>query len=148
MMRFDLLSVEINHLFGFNVFFFKNVERGDAIFQYDLGLFYLDREDFINAKYWFEKAAEQGFVNAQTGLGNIYLVIEKNYMKAKQFFRKAAEQGEKCAQFNLGDMYSSVYKEYKEAEKWYRKAAAQNDMDAERCLIEIAELRARNLIKE
>ena len=83
MMRFDLLSVEINHLFGFNVFFFKNVERG-----------------------------------------------------------------EKCAQFNLGDMYSSVYKEYKEAEKWYRKAAIQNDIDAERRLIEIAELRARNLIKE
>ena len=55
-----------------------------------------------------EAAAEQGDMEAQFKLGNMYYNakgIEVNYEKALYWWEKAAEQGDVRAQFNVGSMY-------------------------------------------
>ena len=73
------------------------------------------------------KTAEQGYVNAQNDLGEMYfhgLGVEKNDSDAMTWYRKAAEQGSAHAQNKLGEMYHEGWS-FSDATKWYRKAAAQ-----------------------
>ena len=83
---------------------------------------------------WFLKVAEQaeqGNVDAQSNLGDLYRNGEgviKNYSKAFEWYLKAAEQGNMDAQSNLGDLYrngQSVIKNYSKAFEWYLKSAEQ-----------------------
>lgn len=79
----------------------------------------------------WRKAAEQGHVEAQTRLGNMYANgsgVSQNYTEAVKWYRKAAEQGAAEAQRELGFMYScgkGVAEDDAVAVKWYRKAAEQ-----------------------
>ena len=84
------------------------------------------------------QAAEQGDVNAQYSLGQIYRKgegVSRDYAKAVKWYRKAAEQGYADAQFKLGVMYHNgkgVPQDDAEAVKWYRKAAEQGNSYAQR----------------
>jgi len=75
--------------------------------------------------------AEQGDVEAQKNLGNIYIFgegVPKDAVEAVKWWRMAAEQGYDKAQNNLGLSYErgeGVPKDMVEAMKWYRKAAEQ-----------------------
>ena len=83
------------------------------------------------------KAAEEGHVLAQTGLGVMYTKgegVTQDYEEALKWFRKAAAQGEAEAQCWLGSMYDTglgVAKNRQEALKWYRKAAEQGHASAQ-----------------
>ena len=76
-------------------------------------------------------AAEQGKVEAQVNLGNMYAkgeVVPQNYIEAVRWFRMAAEQGDAAAQLKLGYMYDTargVPGNNTEAVRWYRTAAEQ-----------------------
>jgi TPR repeat protein len=62
-------------------------------------------EDYEEAAKWYEKAAEQGNVEAQFHLGLMRAHghgIAQNDEEAVKWFRKAAEQGNAEAQYNLG----------------------------------------------
>ena len=91
----------------------------------------------------YQKAAEQGDVNAQSILGAMYYEgkgVQKNYAKAFEWFEKAAEQGHANAQYNLGVMYAngeSVPKDYTRAIAWYQKAAEQGFANAQDALNKI-----------
>ena len=50
----------------------KEKELSDPEEQYNLGNSYYDKKDYEKAVYWYTKAAEQGFVNAQNNLGVCY----------------------------------------------------------------------------
>ena len=85
-----------------------------------------------------EKAAEQGYAEAQNRLGIMFSSsdydLEINYAKAKEYYEQAAEQGLKQAQFNLGNMYklgNGVPQDYAQTIKWYKKAAAQEAAPAQ-----------------
>ena len=91
----------------------EKAEKGDAAAQCGLGVMYGKgegvKQDWDQAKAWFEKAAAQGDHKAQRNLGMMYhrgIGVKRDYAQAKSWFEKAAAQGNAAAQFNLGYLYS------------------------------------------
>jgi len=113
-------------------------QQGDAEGQYQLGK-HFDygwgiQRDGIKAAVWYEKAANQGHVEAQHALG-LLNTPAGNYAFANlevsvRWFRAAAEQGHPSSQHFLGKAYEEgkgVPRNYEEAALWYQRAAAQGD---------------------
>ena len=60
--------------------------------------------DLQQAAYWFQKSAEQGQVDAELELGEMYLAgngVSKDSLQASIWLRKAAEQGNAEAEYQL-----------------------------------------------
>jgi hypothetical protein len=103
--------------------------------QYQMGVMYLNGDrlhrDEVQGVNFITKAANRGFVPAQSELGSLYLQghgVLKDEQRAADWYRKAAEAGLAEAQDNLGDLYMTgrgVPKDNKLAEQWFRKAADQ-----------------------
>ena len=76
-------------------------------------------------------SAEQGDVNAEARLGNMYFYgegVPQDYAEALLWYRKAADKGEAKAQYAIGYMFELGQGEpvdYAQAAVWYRKAADQ-----------------------
>ena len=87
-------------------------------------------QDAAEAAKWNRKAAEQGSLHAQHGLGFMFhngLGVSQDHAEAVRWYRRAAEQGHASAQSNLGAMYSrglGVEADPVEAHKWFTLAAA------------------------
>jgi len=86
----------------------------------------------------FNKAAEQGQVNAQLMLGVLYLQekygLRANEHKGFEWIERAALSGDRRAQYGLGNMYSSgkgVAKDQAKSVEWYLKAAEQGEVNAQ-----------------
>jgi len=94
-------------------------------------------QDYKQAVYWYQKAAEQGYAEAQNHLGNMYrkgLGVSQDNAEAVKWYRKSADQGDSLAQYNIGKMYAyglGVAQDYAEAIKWIQKAAEQGDAQAQ-----------------
>ena len=103
--------------------------KGDNVVQND-----------TQAVYWYRKAANQGYANAQNSLGGMYamgLGVEQDYSQAVYWARKAANQGEASSQYNLGRMYAKgtgVEQDNAQAVYWYQKAANQGHIKAKKAL--------------
>jgi TPR repeat protein len=141
----------------------KAADQGYAKAQYDLGSMYRSSEDvrqkselsvtwyktlYATAKgvlkndteavKWYRKAANQGYAEAQYGLGRMYDYgegVRESDNQAVKWYQKAADQGYAKAQSHLGLMYQSgkgVRKDYKQAVKWYQKAADQGLASAQK----------------
>ncbi len=88
--------------------------------------------DYEQARFWFQKTAEQGHASAQTYLAVMHEYghgVTKNYKKAIEWYKKAAEQGHVTAQNNLAVMYNSgkgTQQDFALAEELYLKAATQD----------------------
>ena len=99
--------------------------------------YYYNAKDYKRAFPVCSRAAKQGYMFAQFGLGWMYSNgegVPENYREAVRWFRLAAEQGYAVAQYNLGVAYANgdgVPKNYREAVKWYRLAAEQGDAVAQ-----------------
>lgn len=106
------------------------------MYQYGLGI----SQDYVQAVYLYQRAANQDNTDAQTNLGYMYeygLGVSKDAIKAVQLYRKAAKQGNTCAQFYFGCMYMlgrGVFKDNAQAAHWFRKAATQDHKFSQRCL--------------
>ncbi len=85
--------------------------------------------DDAQAVEWFTLAAEQGFVPAQTDLGQLYdkgQGVPQDHETAVQWYRAAATQGSPHGQFLLGrayDLGTGVEPDPATAVEWLRKAA-------------------------
>ncbi|WP_164071294.1 tetratricopeptide repeat protein, partial [Aliarcobacter cryaerophilus] len=58
------------------------------------------KQDYLKAREWFEKAANQGYVNAQYNLGMMYVNgygVKQDYLKAKEYFGKACDNKDQDA---------------------------------------------------
>ena len=86
------------------------------------------------AQNWMLKSAEQGYVPAQEGMGEMYLINFRHdgpipgRGEAERWLRLAAMQGNADAQQWLGNGYERGWfgaADYAEALKWLREAAAQ-----------------------
>lgn len=140
----DRLSEDIGSLPEYALEFQKGAEKGDPSAQFLLGLVYelgVDvREDYDQARYWYEKAAAQGHANAQSNLGFMYSQghgVRQDLAQARQWFEKAAEQGDANSQYKLGRMYHQgigTDKDYTQARQWFEKAAAQGDANSQSLL--------------
>ena len=81
--------------------------------------------DYQTAARLWRPLAEQGLVNAQFNLGQMYRAGDggaQDYAEAHKWYRKAAVQGDKESQFHLGSMYlngEGVAKDEKEAHRWF-----------------------------
>jgi len=108
----------------------KPAEQGDVRAQYFLGYSYQLLKDFVMAAKWYEKAAEQGYADAQIRLGRFYSLgqgVPKDEVKGFEWIKKAAEQGHSRAQFYMGNLTEDNVK----SAEWYEKAAVQGDVDAQ-----------------
>ena len=101
-------------------------------------------EDFVGMGgdyvFWHRKAADQGDVSAQSGLGYIYangVGVARDYAQALFWYRKAADQGDVNAQNGLGYLYANgrgVAPDHAQAAFWYRKAAERGSEYSQLCL--------------
>ena len=122
----------------------SQAQLGDREAQYLLALIneegLLVPRDSAAARSWMLKSAEQGYVLAQVGMGEMYLSNVRrdgpisDYGDADRWLRLAATQGDADAQFWLGTAYERGWFgaiDDREAFKWIRKAAAQGLPDAQ-----------------
>jgi TPR repeat protein len=116
----------------------SQAQAGQREAQYLVALVYeegrLVIRDHVSAASWMLKSAEQEYVPAQTGMGELYIAGAKDdgpiphRSDAEKWFRLAAAQGDANAQFWLGAAYQRGWFgafDDQEALKWLRKAAAQ-----------------------
>lgn len=92
---------------------------------------YYQIENSNKAIKWYTKAGNNGDIQAQMELGDIYYLDMSNNDKAIHWYRKAAQQGSAEAQTELASLLDNK----KEAAKWYRKAAEQGYLDAQMDLV-------------
>lgn len=99
-----------------------------------------DKGDYATAMRLWRLLADQGFANAQIGLGIMYdngQGVPQDYAVAVKWYRLAADQGYAGAQNNLGVRYDEglgVPQDYATAVKWYRLAADRGDANAQKNL--------------
>lgn len=117
--------------------FIKLAEQGDAESQNILGSGYQHgfwgEIDFKQAKYWFQKSADQGFAEGIYNLGSLYF-LNDDHKIALPFFEKAAKLNEPNSLNMLGIYYKNGIIFEKNSEKsldYFRKAAKQRNRDAE-----------------
>ena len=98
-----------------------------------LSLEYETEESFRVARYWSEKAAEQGNADAQTRLGTIFhegLGVERDPKRGASWFLKAAHQGHAGAQAMIGaalHLGIGVPVDRKNAARWLSVSAYQGN---------------------
>lgn len=92
--------------------------------------------DLKQASYWLQQAAEQGEVEAQYMLGNMYADgrgVIQDHMQAAKWLKRAANAGHLDAMYRLGMMYvagNGVTKDFTEAYVWFNLAAAEGNQTA------------------
>lgn len=92
--------------------------------------------DFVQARVWYGRGAEGGFLQAKCALGNMLFKGQGGSVDEEggvALCREAAEAGEPNAQADMGDYYRAgqgVPQEPAEARRWYRLAADQNQRNA------------------
>jgi len=122
----------------------SEAQSGDPKAEHLLALVYVEGrlvpKDLATARTWMLKSAEQGYIFAQDGIGEMYLNNITylgpipDYGDAERWLRLAAHQGDADAQLWLGTGYQRGWfgtTDYLEALKWLRKAAAQGLPDAQ-----------------
>ncbi|QEM82459.1 SH3 domain-containing protein [Halomonas binhaiensis] len=118
----------------------QEAEKGDAKSQFSMGLLYEQglgtRKSLEDARKWYRLAADNGHMEAQTRLGELYLTgqLEGGDAKAVEWFDKAAGQGDALAQFQLGMLYlegRGVTADSEKAAGWLEQAAEKGVIQAQ-----------------
>ena len=115
----------------------RQAESGDVRAQLELGHEYYFDKDYMQAEYWYKKAAEGGDLYAQKSLAGLYAYHLKDYSKSLLWWRKAAEKGDRQAQYELGRMYEfgeGVPRNHENAVSWWKLSAEQGHELAEYCI--------------
>ena len=99
--------------------------------------YYYQQKNYVDARYYYQQAAELGNALAQFQLGQIYAQGQgttKNERLAHQWYQQAAQQGHAQAQFKLAYGYSKglgVSQDHQQAIYWYEQAAQQGVLVAQ-----------------
>jgi hypothetical protein len=119
-------------------------EHGGPEIQYVVGVTYVHEgpaQNYAQAAKWYERAAKQGYPDAQFQLGRLYVNgapgVQRNYTVAAQWYLMAAEQNHVGSQSALCGMYAlgrGVRQDYSEAASWCKNAANQGDPEAQTAL--------------
>ena len=91
--------------------FYSLAAQDNALAQYEIGALYHQgagvEKDVTRASRWYERSAEQGYLEAQYRLGNMYLMgegVRQSDVEAAHWFEKAAQQGHADARDNLANL--------------------------------------------
>ena len=109
--------------------------EGDAVAQHHLGLMYDEgrgvRADPLQARQWYQRAAEVGYAEAQFRLGRLHADGKGgpvDGVQAARWYLLAAGQGHLDAQYSLGTMFKlgrGVPADPVQAYLWFDRAAQQ-----------------------
>lgn len=92
-----------------------NMELTSADLMFVRGESYFDQMDWVNATYWFQKAAEKGHPKSQLTLGMMYYQggygIEQNYNEAKIWYGLACDNEfqDGCDGYALSNIKANGY---------------------------------------
>jgi TPR repeat protein len=122
-------------------YFRRYAEQGNACAQYMFGkCFHYGREsapkNLTQAVYWYVKAADQGYAQAQFNLGVLYedgRGVTKDYVEAAKLYLLAAQEGLDEAQFRLGRLFYNgrgVPEDIEKAGYWFNLASKRGLRDA------------------
>ena len=120
-------------------------QQGDDAAQCMTGYYYYSGndgapQDYAQAVFWYNRAAEQGYAEAQWRLGYCYYNGEgttKDLQSAAYWFRKAADQGNAWGLYLIGICYyngDGVKQNTEMATYWWRKAAELGNEEAKKQL--------------
>jgi len=105
---------------------------------YQSGLKCFEKEEYPEARAYFEKLAKKGYPRAQNTLGMLYHKIE-NYGEALKWLGEAANQQDTDALYNLGVMHYNGHgipkKNPIEALKWFGEALEKGHLGAPQGII-------------
>jgi uncharacterized protein len=123
-----------------NELYERAASLGFAMAQYNLGNNYVSgqgvKQNYAKAAYWFEKAAQQGYREAQSNyatlLSNGLGGIEINLKEAEKWYLCAADQGDSLAMVSLGKNFIRMggQMNLKKAVDWLDKAALLGQPEA------------------
>ncbi|NOZ54914.1 MAG: sel1 repeat family protein [Gammaproteobacteria bacterium] len=105
---------------------FAVIAKADNVFLQ--GVTAYKNKDFLTAGRLFKQLAQQGQVDAQRYLGQMYdkgLGVPKNYDKAVTWYKQAAAQNDPAAQYHLGlkyDIGQGVPEDDMQAYIWFATA--------------------------
>lgn len=114
----------------------KDGKNRDA--QYDLCMFYAEQQDFKESFKWCAIAADNGDVEAQVKMGDIYtqgLGVEVNKKEAFNWYLYAADNGSEAAQLIVAAAYNNgdgVPQSNADAWYWLTITAGENEDEASR----------------
>lgn len=92
--------------------------------------------DFVEARVWYQRGADGGFLQAKCALGNMLIRGDGGPAEPERglaLCRQAADAGDANAQADMGDHYGAgrgVAQDYAMARQWYERAAAQGQRNA------------------
>eukprot|EP01027_Heterolobosea_sp_BB2_P000071 GEZU01000105.1.p1 GENE.GEZU01000105.1~~GEZU01000105.1.p1 ORF type:complete len:423 (+),score=119.49 GEZU01000105.1:1365-2633(+) len=104
-------------------------ERGDAAAQLRLGNRAYARGEFVEARYWFEKAAKNGLGEAYFGLARICKYHYSNLKAARLLFEMGAQKGDSKCQNEFAEILMMDGRT-QDALDLFEKSAAQGNHDA------------------
>jgi TPR repeat protein len=93
-------------------------------------------KDNAQAREWYQKAVDNGSVDAMVSLGALYANgqgVAQDYAKAREWYQKAAAKGNADAMYHLGNLYDDghgVAQDSAKAREWYQKAADKGSVEA------------------
>ena len=117
-------------------------EESDSFIQLCIGMMYdfgngAEQDSTLAPKY-YQRAAQNGNIQAQSLLGSKYLDSEYyDRNDALEWLNRAANDGFPRAQFNLGLLYKKgqrVELDYNKALYWFQKSAGQGFAQGQACL--------------
>ncbi|WP_143541464.1 tetratricopeptide repeat protein, partial [Rodentibacter genomosp. 1] len=125
----------------------KSAEQGHANAQFNLGLMYEKgrgvKQDYIQAKKWYEKASEQKHAAATTNLGYLYengYGTRQDKYKARELYGKGCDLGNQIGCNNYNNMKGMFLFESAESlsERWEkeREEASEREKEWKKRMIE------------
>ncbi|MBD5265924.1 MAG: sel1 repeat family protein [Bacteroides sp.] len=110
----------------------KKATKGNTDAQNELGVFYMNNNNVMNAIEWWEKAADKGHRDAMANLGEYYFNSE-DYIQAIVWLSQASEKGHPQATFRMAQCFKyglGIQKEPQTALKLSLKAADKGNINA------------------
>ncbi len=117
-------------------YYIDAAKSGNALAQYTLGTYFVESRDQNSKKLgviWLSKAAEQGEVEAQAKLGELYAtgtVVARDTAKGLDLLTKAAAKNSMAAMVALGNL-AIKQNQIEVGKGWLTKAANAHDSQAE-----------------
>ena len=115
--------------------------KGDPSAQFDVGAKLAEGQratpNYKEAAKWYQRSADQGFVQSQYRLGTLYergLGLKADQSRAQAWYQRAAERGNVKAMHNLAVMSANQSKgspDYTVAARWFTAAAERGLADSQ-----------------
>jgi TPR repeat protein len=118
----------------------KATKKGYTQLQYQIGVWYENKNDYSTAFKWLSRAANIGVTDAFYRVGLLYEEgrgVEQNYRLAVDMYHKAAEKEHEIACYRLGQLYqygNGVDLNYSKAYQFYKKAQEMEQAEAQKIL--------------